>query len=131
MILNDRQRQAVLDILDNRLFPGFVYFVTNTDFGDALEIVASYAAELDEYNTRLIELEIMQAIGADVSLYRTADCDNEFLSEVLDSGYLVQCRDELTRHRFLNELAMRQAQMHSERRMLINRMRECESMFLQ
>lgn len=128
MYNQDALSQAV-EFLRKEIDPSFVYLMEENDTEKILHIVAMYDSNLDVYGVSKIEIELSHIMEDIVQLYNTHECDVDFISEVLQYGDLVYCKDDLMRKRFLGGIAQDCVMENMKRSLLINRMNECGSLY--
>ena len=130
-MLQQKNRDAVIEFLRQQLDPVFIYFADHTVTENIFDIAYYSEVVTDEYTTCLLENKISELLGVEVELNNLRECDMQFAGEIISDGSVVYCKSELEKSRFLNGLAREFESMRISRAMLINRLNECESMYEQ
>lgn len=130
MITTEQSNKAV-DFITEKINPVFIYFADHM-MSENIFDVAYYSEEsIDEYTVCLFENELSSILGVPVELNNLNECDTEFAGEILADGETVYCKSELEKTRFLNRIAREFESIRVNRAMLINRMKECDSIYEQ
>lgn len=130
MITKEQSNRAI-DFVVDKINPVFIYFADHIVSENIFDI-AYYSENItDEYTICLFENELTQILGVPVELNNLKECDIEFVGEILSDGETVYCKSELEKSRFLSRVAHEFETIRINRAMLINRIKECESIYEQ
>ena len=129
------QTDKVIEILKTRIAPVFAYFVEDAPGEHTspplLEIPYFAGLEADEYRLCELEDELAGLLGMDVSLIELGQCDPIVAGELLAEGRLVYCQNSPAHVEFLHSIAKEFEAEGLRRRMLIDRLEHCASIFEQ
>ncbi|MBE7026206.1 MAG: hypothetical protein E7410_01365 [Ruminococcaceae bacterium] len=130
MITTEQSNKAV-DFITEKINPVFIYFADHMMSENIFDVAYYSEQSIDEYTVCLFENELSNILGVPVELNNLNECDTEFVGEILSDGETVYCKSELEKTRFLNRIAREFESIRINRAMLINRMKECDSIYEQ
>lgn len=129
------QAELVIAFLKDKLDPVFAYFIEDTLEGQntapLLEIPLYAGLETDEYRICELEDELAGLLGMEVSLIELEQCDPIFAGELLAEGRLVYCQNNPAHVEFLHMLAREFEAEGLRRRMMIDRLEHCATIYEQ
>ena len=128
-MIDQEKLDKAVEYLNSSLSPSFMYVMEDNDIEKILHILAMFSADIDVYRMGMIELDLSNMLGVTVQIYNTDECDADFAGEILEYGNMVYCKDDLSRKRFLGSVAQECAVVSMKRSLLINRMKECGSIY--
>ena len=126
-----KKTDAVVAFLRQQLDPVFIYFADHIATENIFDVAYYSENETDAYTVCLIENKISEILGVEVELNNLRECDMQFAGDIVSEGDLVYCKSEFEKSRFINGLAKEFELMRINRAMLINRIKECESIYIQ
>lgn len=130
-MFDQKKIDAVVEFLRQQLDPVFIYFADHTYTENIFDVAYYSEVVTDEYTTCLLENKLSEMLGVEVELNNLRECDMQFAGEIISDGDVVYCKSDLEKSRFLNSIAREFESMRINRAMLINRIKECESIYEQ
>ncbi len=130
MITTEQSNKAV-DFITEKINPVFIYFADHMMSENIFDVAYYSEQSIDEYTVCLFENELSSILGVPVELNNLNECDTEFAGEIISDGETVYCKSELEKTRFLNRIAREFESIRVNRAMLINRIKECDSIYEQ
>lgn len=123
-------KERILEYLKLHIDPVFVYFLDSPGDG-VFEILYLSTQKLDDYRICEIELALNEIAEATVALIDINDCDILSASEYISYGELVYCKDEKQREDHMHAMAMEFEQMYINRNLLLDRLRNSGTFYVQ
>lgn len=130
MITKELTKKAI-EFITEKLNPVFIYFADHIASENIFDIAYYSEDTVDEYTSCLFENILSEMLGMPVELNNLKECDTEFAGEILSDGETVYCKSELEKNRYLNRIANEFEIIRINRAMLINRIKECDSIYEQ
>lgn len=130
MITKEQTKKAI-EFITEKLNPVFIYFADHIASENIFDIAYYSEDTVDEYTSCLFENVLSEMLGIPVELNNLKECDTEFAGEILSDGETVYCKSELEKNRYLNRIANEFEIIRINRAMLINRIKECDSIYEQ
>lgn len=126
-----KKADAVIEFIRQQLDPAFIYFADHIITENIFDVAYYSEGEIDEYTLCLLENKISEMLGVEVELNNLRECDIQFVGDILSDGDVVYCKSELEKNRFLNGVAREFESMRLGRAILINRIKECDTIYEQ
>ncbi len=130
-MITDKQTENAIEFIVEKLNPMFIYFADHMASENIFDIAYYSENSVDDYTERLYEDMLSEILKKPVELNNLKECDTEFAGDILSDGENVYCKSEAEKSRYLSRMAHELEKIRIDRAILINRMKECESIYEQ
>lgn len=134
-MMQTEQTDRIVDYLKTNLEPVFIYLIENRPDLQTeevfLEIPYFAGTSTDEYHVCEIEDGLSTLTGCKVELIELSECDPVLAGELLAEGRLIYCQNPPAHIKYLHMLAGEFESIQLQRRILLERIKDCGTIFVQ